>query len=206
MRCVTTVVVAAESVILLGHRVSLVCQSPTCSRAEKLVYAYIASPCRAFRCGIVWGDKGLYEVFLTPREATTSSLPPLIRKRWPHVRPSTVLNQTYNTAPVNVELPEQARATLVLSGTAFQNQVWRTLLDIPMGETRTYADIARAIGRPRAWRAVANAVAANPLLCLVPCHRVVPRQGGAGNYRYGAELKRRLLAQEGICFPDKGAP
>lgn len=154
----------------------------------------------------MWGDKGLYEVFLAPREATTSSLPPLIHNRWPHVRPSTVLNQIHSTTPVNVELPEQAHATLVLSGTVFQNQVWRTLLDIPMGEIRTYADIARAAGRPRAWRAVANAVATNPLLCLVPCHRVVPRHGGAGNYRYGAELKRRLLAQEGIYFPDEGAP
>ncbi|MFO7830550.1 MAG: methylated-DNA--[protein]-cysteine S-methyltransferase [Desulfuromonadaceae bacterium] len=100
----------------------------------------------------------------------------------------------------------QAQESLVLSGTIFQQQVWRALLDIRMGETRTYADIARAIGRPRAWRAVANAVAANPLLCLVPCHRVLPRHGGAGNYRYGAELKRRLLAQEGIYFSDEGAP
>lgn len=206
MRCVTTVAVGAEAVPLHGKTVQIYYQSLESSRSEHLVYAFIASPCPEYRCGIVWGGKGLYEVFLSPLDSIVSSPPPFTQQRWPHVHPSAVLNQEYNTAPVIEALPVQAQESLVLSGTIFQQQVWRALLDIRMGETRTYADIARAIGRPRAWRAVANAVAANPILYLVPCHRVVPRQGGVGNYRCGAELKRRLLVQEGISFPYEGAP
>jgi O-6-methylguanine DNA methyltransferase len=196
--------VGVESAILHGQRVTLVCQSLESSRAENLEYAFIASPCPEYRCGIVWGDKGLYEVFLVPHAATFSSSYPLSHSRWPNVRPGARLNQVQNTLPVNAILPDEAHDSLVLSGTVFQHQVWRALLDIPVGETTTYADIARVVGRPRAWRAVANAIAANFLLCLVPCHRVVPQKGGAGNYRCGAGLKRHLLAQEGIYFSEEG--
>lgn len=203
MRCVTIVAVAAEYAILQGLRVRIDYQSLKSSRAEKLIYAFIASPCPEYRCGIVWSDKGLYEVFFAPYAVTAADQSRLILSRWPHVRPSTEVNQMHNTTPVNVKLPEQAHSTLVMSGTVFQHRVWRALLDIPEGETRHYADIAHAIGHPRAWRAVANAIAANPLLCLVPCHRVVPRKGGAGDYRCGTELKRLLLAYEGIYFPEE---
>ncbi|MDY0291547.1 MAG: methylated-DNA--[protein]-cysteine S-methyltransferase [Desulfuromonadaceae bacterium] len=199
--------VAAESVILLGQKVKVVSQSLANSRAAELagelMYTFIAAPCPEYRCGIVWGDKGLYAVFLVPQHEVTSSLPPFICHRWPHLRPSAELNQTHTTTPVTVELPAQAHGTLVLSGTEFQRQVWRALLDIPVGETRTYADIAQSIGRAQAWRAVANAVAANPLLYLVPCHRVVPRKGGVGKYRGGTELKRYFLALEGLSFTEE---
>lgn len=200
MRCVITVAVVAESVLLNGNAVEIRCQSLERSHSDALKYAFIASPFPNYRGGIVWGDKGLYEVFLVPHDAITSSPYPLLHNDWPKLHSCTQLDQTHITAPINVELPEQANGALVLSGTAFQHQVWHALLDIPRGETRTYADIANAVGRPRAWRAVANAVAANPLLYLVPCHRVVPRQGGIGNYRCGRELKQLLLAQEGVYF------
>jgi AraC family transcriptional regulator of adaptative response/methylated-DNA-[protein]-cysteine methyltransferase len=197
MHCVTIVVVGAEYVILNDCPVKLIYQSPDRRYSESFTYAFVASPCPEYSCCIVWGDEGLYGVSFAPQNTSGSSTLPFIQQRWPQVCPAAVLNQVCNSVPVNVELPAQARGTLVLSGTAFQLQVWRALMEIPAGETRTYSYIARVIGRPRAWRAVANAVAANPLLCLVPCHRVVPRQGGIGNYRCGAELKRHLLAQEG---------
>lgn len=86
--------------------------------------------------------------------------------------------------------------TLLLSGTGFQQLVWKALLRIPRGGLVTYADVAEAIGAPKSVRAVANAVAANRLAIIVPCHRVVPAAGGLGNYRWGADLKANLIADE----------
>ncbi len=85
---------------------------------------------------------------------------------------------------------------LDLRGTSFQLEVWRRLLEIPRGETRTYAQIARLMGNPTAVRAVANAIAANPVAVIVPCHRVVRSDGTAGGYRWGSRLKTRLLDLE----------
>ena len=85
---------------------------------------------------------------------------------------------------------------LDVQGTAFQWRVWKALTAIPAGETRTYAEVASAIGRPRAVRAVARACATNPVALVVPCHRVVPAAGGPGGYRWGADRKADLLARE----------
>jgi AraC family transcriptional regulator of adaptative response/methylated-DNA-[protein]-cysteine methyltransferase len=85
---------------------------------------------------------------------------------------------------------------LDIQATAFQWQVWKALAEIPRGETRTYSDIARAIGRPRAARAVGHACASNPVAVVIPCHRAVPAAGGVGNYRWGPQRKRTLLERE----------
>jgi AraC family transcriptional regulator, regulatory protein of adaptative response / methylated-DNA-[protein]-cysteine methyltransferase len=83
-----------------------------------------------------------------------------------------------------------------LQVTAFQRQVYDALRQIPAGEIRTYSQVAEAIGRPQAVRAVANACAANPTALIVPCHRVVRSDGTLGGYRWGLERKRALLALE----------
>jgi len=80
--------------------------------------------------------------------------------------------------------------------TAFQRRVWQELQRIPYGETRSYADVARRIGRPTATRAVARACATNPAALVIPCHRVVREDGDLGGYRWGLERKRALLEQE----------
>ena len=85
---------------------------------------------------------------------------------------------------------------LDLRGTSFQLAVWRALLAIPYGETRSYLDVARAVGSPDAVRAVGMANAANPVPLVVPCHRVIRSGGKLGGYGGGLELKRRLLAME----------
>jgi AraC family transcriptional regulator, regulatory protein of adaptative response / methylated-DNA-[protein]-cysteine methyltransferase len=85
---------------------------------------------------------------------------------------------------------------LDIRGTAFQAQVWRALQKIPLGQTRTYGEIAAALGRPKAVRAVGRACGANPLAVLVPCHRVVRTDGDLGGYRWGLERKRALLDRE----------
>jgi len=85
---------------------------------------------------------------------------------------------------------------LDLRGTAFQMRVWRFLRGIPLGETRSYADVARAIGAPKATRAVGTACGANRVAVLVPCHRVLRGDGALGGYRWGLERKRALLSAE----------
>jgi AraC family transcriptional regulator of adaptative response/methylated-DNA-[protein]-cysteine methyltransferase len=85
---------------------------------------------------------------------------------------------------------------LDIRGTAFQRRVWDELSRIPSGETRTYAEIAAAIGRPEAVRAVAGACASNRLAVAIPCHRVVRRDGSLSGYRWGVERKRELIERE----------
>ena len=85
---------------------------------------------------------------------------------------------------------------LDVQGTAFERRVWRYLQRIPIGRTRSYGDVARAIGRPGAARAVARACAANHAALVIPCHRVVQASGAVGGYHWGASRKERLLAIE----------
>ena len=85
---------------------------------------------------------------------------------------------------------------LDLNGTAFQLSVWRALLKIPYGETRTYGEIARSLGKPQAARAVGMANHDNPVAVVVPCHRVVGHDGSLTGYAGGLHLKRALLALE----------
>ncbi len=83
-------------------------------------------------------------------------------------------------------------------GTAFQRSVWSALLEIPFGETRSYADVARAIGRPSAVRAVGAANGRNPLSIVAPCHRVVGSHGALTGFAGGLEVKHWLLAHEKV--------
>lgn len=90
---------------------------------------------------------------------------------------------------------------LDLQATAFQKRVWEELRRIPYGETRTYGQIAASIQAPNAARAVGNACASNPAALVVPCHRVIKGNGDPGNYRWGVERKKALLAQEKVAAP-----
>ncbi len=86
---------------------------------------------------------------------------------------------------------------LDLRGTDFQIACWRALLEIPYGETRTYADIARAVGKPQGFRAVGMANNRNPIAIVVPCHRVIASDGTLCGYGGGLDIKRKLLELEG---------
>jgi O-6-methylguanine DNA methyltransferase len=86
---------------------------------------------------------------------------------------------------------------LDLRGTDFQVACWRALLAIPYGETRSYADIARAVGRPQGFRAVGMANNRNPIAIVVPCHRVIASDGTLCGYGGGLDIKRKLLELEG---------
>ena len=89
---------------------------------------------------------------------------------------------------------------LAPQGTEFQLAVWKALRDIPYGQTRTYSEIAGAVGRPRAARAVGMANHDNPLLIMTPCHRVIGKNGALTGFACGLEVKRRLLELEGISM------
>ncbi|WNM26086.1 methylated-DNA--[protein]-cysteine S-methyltransferase [Demequina capsici] len=90
---------------------------------------------------------------------------------------------------------------LDLRGTPMQRDVWNALLQIPAGTTRTYQQLADAVGRPRAVRAIGAAVGANPVGVLVPCHRVIGAKGALTGYAGGLDRKRWLLAHEGAMLP-----
>lgn len=93
---------------------------------------------------------------------------------------------------------EHKKLKLDLYGTNFQLQVWKALLQIPNGETVTYSDVAQQVGQPSASRAVGNAVGANPISLLIPCHRVIRATGIIDNYGWGSPRKKLILACEGV--------
>jgi len=104
-----------------------------------------------------------------------------------------------------IETPAAAHDLPIdVAGTAFQEAVWRELRKIPVGETRSYADIAAAIGDPKATRAVGTANGSNPVAVLVPCHRVIRSDGTLGGYAGGLDRKRKLLAAEGAGWREQG--
>lgn len=105
----------------------------------------------------------------------------------PYVQP---LLASLRGEDTTIDLPLDIRAT------AFQKRVWEALRTIPAGETRSYTDVARTIGNPKAVRAVARACASNPVAVVVPCHRVVSKSGESSGYRWGVERKKKLLEQE----------
>ena len=104
------------------------------------------------------------------------------------------LDEYFSGTRRSFELP------LRLCGTPFQQRVWSALCEIPYGETRSYRDIAEAVGSPRAYRAVGMANNRNPILILVPCHRVIGADGALVGYGGGLDMKRALLELEGSAF------
>lgn len=100
-----------------------------------------------------------------------------------------IVKRVEGNAP-SVDLP------LDLQATAFQRRVWQELQKIPRGTTRTYTQVARALGKPRSVRAVARACATNPVSIVVPCHRVIRSDGTLAGYRWGLERKEKLLERE----------
>lgn len=91
---------------------------------------------------------------------------------------------------------EEIAIPLDIRGSEFQKRVWRALREIPFGTTASYANVAAKIGQPKSVRAVAGACAANKIAILIPCHRVLRSDGGLSGFRWGIELKRKLLDRE----------
>lgn len=137
------------------------------------------------------GICGLQFVTATPREALGE-----LRRRWGNnVR--AMQNDEMARAVAHMIFEERYHdVALDLRGTAFQLKVWAALRHVPFGQTVSYRQMACAIGQPAAVRAVASAIARNPVAVIVPCHRVIHSNGSTGQYHWGADLKKRLIRWE----------
>jgi AraC family transcriptional regulator of adaptative response/methylated-DNA-[protein]-cysteine methyltransferase len=168
-----------------------------CRPDELELLRYASAPTELGLVTAAVSGKGLKAVVFAenPAEALAD-----LERRFPRARFSE--DQT-GLAPVLAEISglvvrpsASTRLKLDAHGTELQEKVWAALRDIPAGRTASYAEVARAIGRPEAVRAVAQACGANPLAVVTPCHRVVRSDGSLSGYRWGVDRKRALLARE----------
>jgi len=167
---------------------------------------YAIAPCSLGHLLVAATERGICAVSLGDSAA---ELEAVLRREYPSAEFShdaaglnhwmRVLLEYLNGQQRTLDLPLDIRAT------SFQRRVWEELRKIPYGSTRTYSDIARALGQPKGSRAVARACATNPVALVIPCHRVVRKDGELGGYRWGEARKRALLAQE-RGTPTRGGP
>ena len=161
----------------------------------KIGYAVAKSPLGKVLIGAT--ERGVSAVYLGESEG---ALLAELREEYPRaeIAPATDSFQKWVREIVQRIDGKQPRMELPLDlqATAFQRRVWQELQRIPRGRTRTYSQVARSLGQPKAVRAVARACATNPVSVVVPCHRVIREDGTLAGYRWGLSRKERLLAQE----------
>jgi len=160
----------------------------------KIKYGFHPSPFG--ECLVAVTGRGISNLDFVPQGDRTKIIHTL-EKQWQHAE---VLEDPSTTRPYADRLfgagKGDAPLPLHINGTNFQVKVWQALLNIPHGAVASYEDIARKIDKPNAVRAVANAVAHNPVAFLIPCHRVIRKTGAVGGYRWGSTRKKALLAWE----------
>lgn len=172
------------------------------SGEREMEITYTISDCRLGRFLVAATTKGLCLVSVGKTDAELerrlrSQFGTAAVRRDDHAMAS--LRQSVENRIAGKELDD--KLPLDLHGTPFQLSVWKEMLRIPAGSTRSYSEIARRIGRPTAFRAVAQACGANPVPIVVPCHRVVGSGGRLGGYTGGLDRKLALLAGEGVSDP-----
>ncbi|MDR2841321.1 MAG: methylated-DNA--[protein]-cysteine S-methyltransferase [Paludibacter sp.] len=153
---------------------------------ENLQFGYSATPFG--QCCIVFDDEQVYALAFVD-SADDFDITKLVAAKY------TLNNERCDALATDIFINKKD-VKIIAKGTDFQVTVWNELRKIPFGETRTYSQIAQQIGRPSAVRAVANAVGANKISYIIPCHRVIRSDGGIGGFRWGVEVKRKLLADE----------
>ncbi len=151
---------------------------------------------------IAASDKGL--VFVGAQHSSMEELKQYCQKQYPHCE---VVENDLFISPYSSQLIEyldgkrkQFTLPFDISGTPFQLQVWNELCKIPFGKTATYSEVATNIGNPKAVRAVGGAIGSNPLSIVIPCHRVIGKNGSLTGYSGGLDVKKRLLDLEGIPY------
>ncbi len=140
-------------------------------------------------------DRGLCHLAFVGRGGREVALEEL-RRRWPRAVLREDRSLAERAASRAFAGAGRGRLGVHLAGTNFQLKVWEALMRVPEGAVTTYAEVAQRIGRPTAARAVAGAVAANPVAWIIPCHRVLRTYGGLGGYRWGLERKQAMLGWE----------
>lgn len=160
----------------------------------KIRYGFHPSPFG--ECLVAITDRGISNLAFVPQGDRAKFIHEL-KKQWHHAE---FLEDPSATKPYATRIFSTATfaapLALHLKGTNFQVKVWQALLKIPRGAVASYEDIAGMIGKPAAVRAVANAVAHNPVAYLIPCHRVIRKTGVVGGYRWGSVRKKAMLAWE----------
>lgn len=164
---------------------------------SKIIIHYTTGLCSLGTVLVAQNERGICAILL---DDNAVALTQDLQQRFPDAEliDSTAILQPLLKKVTNfIAAPEnKTEFPLDLDGTDFQKKVWQALRKIPAGKTATYTDIANSIGSPSAVRAVASACAANPVAVVVPCHRVLRRDGGLSGYRWGIERKRALLQRE----------
>lgn len=135
--------------------------------------------------------------FIMPAEAKWNPVETL-KARYPHAlfRCQKVEQQRIASKFLKNKSDASQKLIFHIHGTPFQLSVWQDLLSVPVGKVTTYQDIARRIGKPRSARPIGRAVGSNPIMCLIPCHRVICSNGKLGGYRWGVDRKIKLLNKE----------
>ena len=160
-----------------------------CAPIEHASYGHVVTPVGA--AWLVWDGIGIRELSFVSSERASVAVPQAFGPggKRDDDEAAALLAKVFSQTGV---LP----VPMVFSGTEFQCEVWRALLHVGFGQTLSYAELANQIGKPGAARAVGQAVGANRLGFLVPCHRVLRKDGVIGQFRWGSALKQRLLDWE----------
>jgi AraC family transcriptional regulator of adaptative response/methylated-DNA-[protein]-cysteine methyltransferase len=142
-------------------------------------------------------EKGICGVGFASETGEEAAMEDMIA-RWPNARfvEDPMMLRPWALAAFGANGQEREIAPLYLIGAPFQIKVWEALLQVPSGQVTTYSEIAQAIGKPRAVRAVGTAVGRNPISFLIPCHRALRKSGELGGYHWGLPVKRAILAWE----------
>jgi AraC family transcriptional regulator of adaptative response/methylated-DNA-[protein]-cysteine methyltransferase len=191
-----------------AQRVSPPCRNYYTVMMQTLATIYFGQAPTPFGPGLVgWTEQGV--VMLHLLQAGDPAAQEILAKRYPEsllqrsdAQARALLEQAFNQALSGTRAPT---LKLVLRGSPFQLKVWQGLQEIPLGQVRTYGELAEALGHPGAARAVGTALAANQLAYVVPCHRVIRASGDTGQYRWGAERKAQMLAWETRQLADSNA-
>lgn len=143
-------------------------------------------------CVVASRDKGICYVGFGEKEPMLQSL----RKHYPDARLTEQKADVHNAALRFIHNEEVKELPLHISGTDFQMNVWKALLEIPLGKTSSYSAVAQAVNNSKAVRAVGSAVGDNPVSYIIPCHRVIRSDGTLGGYFWGPERKKQMLDKE----------
>jgi AraC family transcriptional regulator of adaptative response/methylated-DNA-[protein]-cysteine methyltransferase len=168
------------------------------ARGAGLEIAYGIHPSPFGDCLLAVTERGICGLSFAIGDDTTEAVEEL-KSRWPGARiveRPRATREYFDRVFPKLDHNGQRHLTLFVKGTNFQLKVWEALIRIPSGSVTTYGDIASRIGIPSATRAVGTAVGSNPISYLIPCHRVLRSMGAFGNYRWGTERKKAILAWE----------
>jgi len=186
----------AGDICVIDRVTANVYRDPVLPVKLEIVYGVGATPFGAACFIAETGGRICWMAFVSPGEESLQIT--ALAKSWPGAVLRRDQSATESRLKTIITGPQPKKETyeLLVRGTEFQVQVWRALLSIPRGETRSYAEIASQIERPRAVRAVGTAVGANPIAWIIPCHRVLRSDGGLGGYRWGVDIKKACLQRE----------